>query len=254
MEKERLEIYTIQNKIVNEAYEFIKTNINLIKEGKRVKSIALLSFYPNEGKTTMAINLSIKFAQSGIRVLLIDTDLRKAIRKKQFCEHKGISNIIAGTAEINDVIVPTYIDNLEYIYSGDKFISLSQISVSNGLKEVLETVSINYDLIFLDTPALTSVIDGSIIASMVDGSILIVKSGEIEVSNLKRKMERLKKHNINLLGIILNRVSKFEYKKNFEYYNYFFNKLKIKNNAKHMRIKKVNNDIKNKKKINDSKI
>lgn len=229
MEANGFEIYDQSNLIVEEAYSFLIANLNFCNFENKLKSIAILSCNPTEGKTDIAINLSINFAKNGFKTLLVDTDLRKPVEVKRLSRkiENGLSNYITQGLILSDVIQQSSIENLYYLPCGSKVTNPSAMLSSNAFIQFIKEVSLNYDLIIFDTPPMSSVIDGYIVASKVDGALLTIKAGEVRLPKLKRVKEQLKKAHANVIGVVINRVSHEEYKKSFEAYNYFTDDLKF---------------------------
>ena len=229
MKTQKFEIYNQNNTVVEEAFSFLKANFSFANVDKQYKSLALLSSNPKEGKTTIAINLSINFARSGVRTLLVDADLRKPVGVKRLsgATNKGLSNYLTENSKLEDIVMTSNIDNLDYMPCGSKVMNPSALLSSMAFEEFLKEVASKYDLIIFDTPALTSVTDGYIVASKTDTTLLTVKAREVKLPKLKRVKEQLEKANANVIGVILNRVEQSEYMKGFEAYDYFSDELKF---------------------------
>lgn len=223
MEKQKFEIYNQNNSVVEEAFSFLKTNFNFSNGDKQYKSLAILSSNPKEGKTTIAINLSINFANSGIKTLLVDADLRKPVGFKRLSREfkKGLSNYLTENIKLEDVIRASNIDNLYYMPCGSKVMNQAELLSSKAFEVFLREIAVEYELIIFDTPAIGSVTDGYIIASKADATILTIKAGEVKLPKLKWIKEQLEKAKANVIGVVLNNVEQSEYRKNFESYNYF---------------------------------
>jgi len=234
METRKFDIYNQNNAVVEEAFSFLKTNFNFSNVDKQYKSLALLSSNPKEGKTTIAINLSINFAKGGVKTLLVDTDLRKPVGVKRLSGDlkKGLSNYLTGSLKLDDIIMASNIDNLYYMPCGSKVMNPSALLSSKAFEEFLKEIALEYELIIFDTPAIASVIDGYIVASKADATMLTIKAGEVKLPKLKWVKEQLEKAKANVIGVVLNSVEQSEYRKNFEAYNYFSNDSKFKKDLK----------------------
>ena len=199
MQAKNFELYNPKNKVVEEAYAFLKANFTFSNVEKKYKNIAVLSVNPKEGKTTVAINFAINVARSGIKVLLVDTDLRKPVRGKRLGEdsEKGLADYLIEGLCLKDVIVDTNIENLNYLPSGVKVVKPVELLSSNEFKQFISEANEKYDLLIFDTPALSSVTDGYIIASNANASFLVVRSGSSDLVNLKKTKEYLNKYTIS---------------------------------------------------------
>lgn len=208
---------------VEEAYKVLRTNIQFCGFNKDIKTLTITSFAPGEGKTTTAINLAISKAKSGMKVLLIDADLRKPVLLKHISSNNptGVSNYISGTAPLEEIICATNIENLYVIACGPKPPNPAELVGSSRFAELLDKVKESFDSIIIDTPPLGSVIDGAVIASQTDATLLVIKARSVSSQNVKRIKDQLDKVKANVLGVILNKVSKSDYKNYYSYYDYY---------------------------------
>jgi len=216
----------IQEKIsapVEEAYKVLRTNIQFCGFDKRIKTITITSCGPGEGKTTTSINLAVSFAKSGMKTLLLDTDLRKPMLAKHLGGNAqvGLTTLIAGKSELGDTINSTNIENLYYMPCGPKPPNPAELIGSDKFKGFLGEVRELFDIIILDTPPLGSVIDCAIISSLTDGTILLIESSAVEYANAQRVKEQLEKANARVLGVVLNKVTRNDYR-NYNYYYYYY--------------------------------
>lgn len=207
---------------VSEAYRVLRTNIQYSSFDKPLKTIVLTSSGPMEGKTTTVINLAITFAQMGSKVLLIDSDLRKP-RIHQifgFGNKNGLTNFLVNHDENKDYkecIRTCDIANLDIMTCGTIPPNPSELLESNSMKQFIQSVRGEYDMVFLDAPPVGSVTDAAIISTFVDGTILVASSGNVEIEALKRAKELLNKVNAHIIGVVLNKINK---KANGNYYYY----------------------------------
>ena len=178
-----------------EAYKSLRTNLQFCGEDKKV--IAVTSCTPNEGKSSVSMQLGISLAESGKRVILIDADLRKSVllgRTKTQKSVRGLAHFLSGQATLEDVICSTNVKNFYMIYSGP-----FPPNLLNALRKV-------YDYVIVDTPPLGSVIDSAIVAEICDGSIMVIESGVISYRFAQEVKSQLERSNCPLLGVVLNKV------------------------------------------------
>lgn len=208
---------------VEEAYIMLRTNIQFCGFDKNIKTIAVTSTNPGEGKTTTAINMSIALARVGMKVLLVDGDMRTSGLGKSLDTSNvaGLSNILIGRSVLKDVAEKTNVDNLYIIKSGVKPPNPAELLSSVNFNLFLKDASENYDIVIIDTPPLGSVIDAAVIASHTDGTVLVVKARGTNYRSVQRVKEQLEKANAKLLGVVLNRMKKRDYATYFEHYNYY---------------------------------
>lgn len=191
----------------NESYKSLRTNLLFCGEEKKV--IAITSCTPNEGKSTVSINLAMSLADSGKKVLFIDADLRKSVltgKTEVEGEIKGLSHLLSHQETIDNVIYSTNIPRFYIIYAGTVPPNPAELLGGNYFKKLLEAVRKIYDYVIIDTPPLGSVIDGAVIADACDGSILVIESGAVSYRFAQEVKEQMERCNCPILGVILNKV------------------------------------------------
>ncbi len=216
------------NEIVEEAYKVIRANIQFCELNNKIKTLAITSYMPNEGKSTVAINLGICMAKAGMRVLYVDADLRKpAVLKHLVSNLKGLANYLIGHANLEKIINTTDIDGFDSITCGTKPVNPSELLASDRFTVFLSEVEKVYDIVIIDTPPLGTFIDGAIVATKASGTIIVVEANAVKWKNAMMMKEQLQKANANILGVILNKISKPDYKYyngSYKYYHKYKNK------------------------------
>lgn len=206
---------------ISEAYRSLRTNIQFsdIDNPKRV--ILMTSAATKEGKSTTCVNLAITFAQTGSRVLLVDSDLRRPTLHSFFNVDKmyGLSNVLIGSLSFNDVIKRTEVENLDLITAGDIPPNPAEMVASERMRMFLEEARNRYDVVLLDSPPVVAVTDAAILTTRADATILVVSSGMTGRSELKRAIGLIRSVGSNVLGIILNGL---DIKKMYGTYYYYF--------------------------------
>lgn len=216
------------NNPAEEAYKVLRTNLKFYGLSKPIKTIAITSYSPNEGKTTTAINLSISMAKSGMKVLYVDADLRKPMLMKNLGNNdfEGLSNYLSGHADIKEIIHNTDINGFSYVPCGVKPFDPAELLSSVKFDEFLEVVQQQFEMIIIDTPPLGSVIDCSIIGGRTDGVLVVIKPYKVKYNNILMVKEQLEKTNIRILGAVLNGVNQRDYKAYYNSYDYYGDKRK----------------------------
>lgn len=207
----------------SEAYKRLRTNIQFC--GSNVKTIALTSCIPNEGKSTVAMNLAASMAATGKRVLFVDADLRKSVlvgRYKINQQIKGLTHYLSGVDEMKDIVYATNITNMHVIFSGPVPPNPAELLDGDEFKKMISSARRVYDYVILDTPPLGSVIDAAIIAAQCDGAILVVSQGTVSRKNLKKTVEQLEKAECRILGAVLNKVDLSEDGYYGKYYSNYY--------------------------------
>lgn len=225
-------LYFEESMAVRDAYSLLTANVHFFTESQKFKSITITSWNPRVGKTTVAINLAISLAKAGWKTLLVDADLRKPGHYKRLNSNAvpGLSDIIVGDINLQDGLSDTSIANLNYLSCGQANDNPIELLCSPKLTESMDEIKTGYDFIICDTPALSSVIDGALVASQTDAAILIAHMGQTKLTALQRAKEQLGKANCLILGVVLNKVKKRDYVKYVESYDYFLNPARFQKN------------------------
>jgi capsular exopolysaccharide synthesis family protein len=215
---------------ITEAYRSVRTSIIFSSpEDKPLKTILITSTSPQEGKTTVSINLSIVFAHSNEKTLLVEGDLRKPRIARSFGIDNtiGVSSYLTGNKELEEVIRSTFIPNLFIIPSGPKPPNPSELLISTKTSQFLEQLQKKFDRIFIDSPPTFSVADSVILANKVDGVIDIIRSGFLNIDIILRGRQRLSEAKARILGVILNNVD-VKREDSYYYYHYYYSEDKEK--------------------------
>lgn len=220
--------------VTDESFKSLRANIQFC--GKNIHTIAVTSCLPNDGKSTISINLSRALALAGKKVLFVDADLRKSIIVKKYVDTSGIiglSELLSGQAELDDVKYRTQIENFDIIFSGQYPANPAELLSSVAFEEFLATVKGEYDYIIIDTPPLGVVIDAAIVAGDCDGTVLVISEGRIKASFAKGVMNQLEKSGAHILGAVINenektKSNRVNYGKYYKYYGKYYSKYSYK--------------------------
>lgn len=192
---------------VEESFRSLRTNLFFCGREKQV--IAVTSCHPNEGKSTISLNLAISLAEAQKRVILIDADLRNSTllgRVKLSGEKLGLAYFLSGLANFDEVICSTNYENLDMILTGSFPPNPAELLGRQEFTELLEQLRTWYDYIIVDTPPVGNVIDGAIAAEACDGLILVVQAQSTSYRFAQQVKEQLEKTSCPILGVILNEV------------------------------------------------
>lgn len=210
------------NEIVEEAYKTLRANIQFCDPNNKIKTVAITSHMANEGKSTIAINLGICMAKAGMKVLYIDADLRKPASFKYLVSNlKGLTNYLIENVTLDEIINTTDIEGFNFITCGIRSNNPGDLIASDKFADFLFEVEKLYDFVIIDTPPMGNFIDGAIVATRTSGTIIVIESNAIKWKNAIMMKEQLQKANANIIGVVLNKISKSDYKNYYGSYKYY---------------------------------
>ena len=185
-----------------------------------LRSMAVVSSGPGEGKSTSSANLAVVFAQAGRRVLLVDADMRKATVHKTFglSNEVGLSNLVSGQQSASSVIQPSGVDNLSVMTAGPIPPNPAELLNSHRMNVVIEELYQMFDLIVFDLPPVMTVADGLIMASKTDGTVVVIREGVTRKDSIIEAKNRLIQAKARILGVIYNGVEQMN-ESSYYYYS-----------------------------------
>ena len=203
---------------ISEQFRTLRTNIQFSSLDQKLQTIVVTSSSPAEGKSTVAANLAVVLSQQDHRVLLVDTDLRKPTIHYTFrTQNKyGLSTIITGQGNFEDIINESSVAGVDVLPSGPIPPNPSEMLSSKRMKQFIAEVKNEYDYVIFDTPPVNAVTDPQIMAGLVDGVVLTVRSGKTDRAEARYSVDLLKKVEAKILGVVLNDVAME--KGNYYYY------------------------------------
>lgn len=208
---------------IAESLRSIRTNILFSSPEKEIKTILITSPSPQDGKTTVAVGLAIFMAQSGKRVLLIDTDMRRPRIHKIFninSPTSGISSYIIGESSLEESIIKTGVEGLDIFPCGPIPPNPSELLLTEKFKEVISKCKTIYDRIIFDSPPITAVTDAVILSTVVDGVILVLSNNKTRKDTTKYSIKQLKEVGSLILGVIINQIEGTS--RDYYYYSYYY--------------------------------
>ncbi|CAI3346150.1 CpsD/CapB family tyrosine-protein kinase [Enterococcus cecorum] len=209
------------NSSISEQYRTVRTNLQFAVAGDQpLRSMAVVSSGPGEGKSTSSANLAVVFAQAGRRVLLVDADMRKATLHKTFglSNEVGLSNLVSGQQSASSVIQPSGVDNLSVMTAGPTPPNPAELLNSHRMNVVIEELYQMFDLIVFDLPPVMTVADGLIMASKTDGTVVVIREGVTRKDSIIEAKNRLIQAKARILGVIYNGVEQMN-ESSYYYYS-----------------------------------
>ncbi|MBC7229615.1 MAG: polysaccharide biosynthesis tyrosine autokinase [Actinobacteria bacterium] len=204
-----------------EGYRTLRTNLQFLDlEGDR-KTLLFTSSGPEEGKSTVLINLGAAISEMGKRVLLVEADLRKPVLDRYFKvpPGRGISGVLAGMATLEEAVQPSGYPNLYVLLAGVKPPNPAELVASEAMREIIERVSGFADFVLLDAPPVLAASDAMALATRVGGVVVVAGYGRADRQGAKRAVELLRKVNARVVGLVINDIAPST---RYGYYHYYY--------------------------------
>lgn len=193
---------------MKEAFKTLRSNIEFC--GGDVRIIAVTSCTPNEGKSSVAMEMAKAFAEAGNRTILLDADMRKSVlvgRYKTGAVRMGLTHCLIGKAKFSEVICSTNVQDLYVAFAGPVPPNPSELLGGGSFEAILKNLRNLFDYIIIDTPPLGSVIDAAVVAKQCDGTVFVVESNAVSRKFAQRVKEQLDMTGCRILGVVLNKVN-----------------------------------------------
>ena len=210
-----------------ESYRNVRSALLFLAEQEEMKTLCVTSAVPKEGKTTTSLNLSVSLAQAGMRVLLVDGDLRRGELHKFFGIEggRGFSDVLMGQAKPESVIQRTGIPNLDLVATGPFPPNPAELMMRGEFNSFVDYARRAYDRIVFDCPPVMAVSEASILASLADATVLVVWAGQTSRKLSQLTLQIIRQRGANLVGCVLNnlefgRVGYYYYSTYYGYYDY----------------------------------
>ena len=242
---------------ISEIFRTLRTNIQFMNTQGKLKTILVTSTFPGEGKSWVASNLAVTFAQAGKKVVLIDADMRKGRQYSIFgvSPIPGLSNYLSGIGieenddeneelDIVDFVQETEVDNLFIIPAGNIPPNPSELLITPHMVDLLEQLKELCDIVILDGTPNELVTDSLILTRLVDSTIIVTASKETKKENLKRAIINIQNVGGKIAGVVVNKVpiaaKKYEQ-------SYYYGSTELKKTKSDMRKKNQNKKLANEK-------
>lgn len=193
---------------VTEAFRNLKAALS-VSVPKKDGGVAIMttSAYPEDGKTTVTVNLALMFAISDAKVILVDADIRKGRVAKYFKRKSspGLSDCLSGQNTLDEVIHKSHVnENLSYITCGTHSPKPYELLESSEMKELIQELRKRYDYVIIDTPPVLLISDALALATVTDGTVLVCRHNVSYISDISRALNALEFAKANVLGVVVN--------------------------------------------------
>ena len=218
-----------------ESYAKLRMNLLYTLVGKEKHTIIVTSAISGEGKSTISGNLAISCATSGKKVMLVDSDMRHPSQRAIFHYPRkaaGLSNVLVGTDEWQDVIQHTQWENLDVMPAGQLPPNPAELLGSGEMHKLLDTLEAQYDLVILDMPPINIVSDPLALSDCVAGCIFVTRQNYSDHREVRKALTSAEMTGMNALGFVFygENLDEPGYYYNRKYYRGYYNKYDTRKN------------------------
>jgi len=210
-----------------EGFRTLRAAVSLTRNSEKLRVISVTSTIPSEGKSLVASNFAIVTAQTGLRTLLVDADLRRPSVHKAFQLQSpvGLSAYLAERVNsVAEIAHTTEVPNLDVVCCGATPSNPSELISSKRMVQFLDEAAQRYDRVVLDCPPVSAVADPLVVGAMADGVVFVTKFNKIRREHAVRSVQRIQDAGIHIIGLVLNDID-FEGKDSYYYsYHYYQNR------------------------------
>ncbi len=224
---------------IGEAYRALRANISFSSVDQPVRTVVVTSAAPREGKTTTVINLGIIMAQAGSRVLLVDGDFRRPSlfeafddasllhgavqREKRFWAGDppsvpGLSDVIVGSYQLEDVLVPTRFEQLWLLPAGARPPNPAELLDSDRMRTIISALATRADVVLIDSPPCLLYADAYLLSRLTDRVLYVLRAGSQDKAAQRRVQKQLEQAKAKLLGVVFNDAAVDETASGYSYY------------------------------------
>jgi succinoglycan biosynthesis transport protein ExoP len=191
----------------SEAFSSVRTKLLLSSSSGLPRSLMMTSSTQGEGKSSSCLGLAISLARAGQKVLVVDLDLRRPQQHRNFGVKNqfGMSDVLSQNKSIDEVIVKTDIEGVDFIPSGGIPPNPTELMSGDISKRVLESLVQRYDIVIADCPPILGLSDALLISNYVDQTIFVVESGRVQTHVINQALGRLSASGEKIAGVLLTK-------------------------------------------------
>jgi polysaccharide biosynthesis transport protein len=188
-----------------EDFRYLRANLGLLG-ADAPRCVLVTSPMPQEGRTSVAINLAIAMSRTSRRTLLIDADLRSpSVGRHLEIAGPGLSAVLGGTARLDVAIWRRRNSSLSVLPAGEELpTSPGELLASDQMRRLLDTVQSEFDLVIIDTPPMLSVADAASVAALTGQAVMVVRTGKTRGRRVTEALNRLDTAGAKVFGVVVN--------------------------------------------------
>jgi tyrosine-protein kinase Etk/Wzc len=207
-----------------ESLRSLRTTIHFALLDSQQNSLLITGASPGLGKSFISKNLGAVLAQSGKRIVIVDADLRRGHINKEFGLRRevGISEYVADSVSIDDVIKPTAIPNLWVVTTGQIPPNPSELLMHLRFEDLLEKLGERFDTLIVDAPPILAVSDAAIIGRHVGATLMVARSGRHPIRELEQAVKRLNQAGVHVKGFVFNDLDTTRQRYRYGYKGYVY--------------------------------
>jgi tyrosine-protein kinase Etk/Wzc len=191
---------------VAEAFRSLRTSLHFSAINRNKKIILITSTFPGEGKSIITANLSNTMAQTGVKVLVVDCDLRRSSLHEKFGVSKvpGLTEVLTGDITFQKVLHDTGVPGIDVISAGTTPPNPAELLGSEAMRQFLIAHREEYDHIFIDAPPVLAVTDAPVLTTLSDIVIVVMEAGRVPVKAAHHMREMLANVQAPVAGFVMN--------------------------------------------------
>lgn len=190
----------------SQAYRKLRTHLLFSQGGSPPRTLMITSPGASEGKTTVSANVATAFAQQGMRVVLVDADLRRPRQHGVFAVQRtpGLTEVLQDEATLDEAIRSTAVPTLDLVPAGRLVAQVSELLGGAEMGRLLRELGARYDMVVLDTPPVLAAADAEILAAQADAVLMVLRAGQSERASAAYAAQQLRAVGARLAGAVLN--------------------------------------------------
>jgi tyrosine-protein kinase Etk/Wzc len=190
----------------SQAYRKLRTHLIFSQGGQPPRTLLITSPAASEGKTTVSANLATTLAQQGLRVVLVDADLRRPRMHGVFglSRTPGLTEVLQNEAPLDEGLRETHVEGLHVLGAGRLVAAVSELLGGAAMGRLLRELNGRYDVVVLDTPPVLAAADAEILAAQADAVLVVVRAGQTERQSAHYAIQQLRAIGARIVGAVLN--------------------------------------------------